>query len=206
MFNYRQSNEPQSNDRVLKRDVKATVIPSGEPVQLPAGTKVNITHRLGGNFTVVSDHGMFRIDGVDADVLDEPVPTEAGAVQGETTESGSQGTAEHPGHVGPPDQEEVWRQLKTVFDPEIPVNIVDLGLVYSLQVAPIEGAEDRHKVYIAMTLTAPGCGMGPVIAEDARNRVLTVPGVHEAQVEIVWEPPWTSSMISEEGKMELGLL
>jgi metal-sulfur cluster biosynthetic enzyme len=86
------------------------------------------------------------------------------------------------------------------------VNIVDLGLVYSLQVAPIDAEPGKYKAYVAMTLTAPGCGMGPVIAEDARNRVLTVPGVSEAQVDIVWEPPWTSAMISEEGKMELGLL
>lgn len=206
MFNYRQENEPQSNDRVLKREIKATVIPSGDPVILPAGTKVNITHRLGGNFTVVSDYGMFRISGTDADAIDEPVPDASGGMSGQTDETGSRGVTEHPGHSGAPNQDELWDQLKTVFDPEIPVNIVDLGLVYSLQVSPLEGGEDKHKVYVAMTLTAPGCGMGPVIAEDARNRLLTVPGVCEAHVEIVWEPPWTSAMISEDGKMELGLL
>ncbi|MDR2981264.1 MAG: putative Fe-S cluster assembly protein SufT [Puniceicoccales bacterium] len=205
MFNYRPSNDSKTNDRVLKRELKATVIPAGDPVLLPAGTKINITHRLGGNFTVVCDYGMFRINGSDADAIDEPIPTDSESGSGSTDETGSRGTAEHAGHTGAPDQEEIWRQLKTVFDPEIPVNIVDLGLVYSMQVAPVENT-DRHKVYIAMTLTAPGCGMGPVIAEDARNRVLTVPGVHEAHVEIVWEPPWTSSMISEDGKMELGLL
>ncbi len=209
MFNYRQPapDSEKSNDRELKHEVNATVIPSGDPVLLPAGTKVNITHRLGGNFTVVCEYGLFRINGADAPALDVPVPSDAAGTAGKTDETGSRGTAEHPGIDTPPDNDAIWEQLKTVFDPEIPVNIVDLGLVYSMQVAPIEDTDGKkHKVYIAMTLTAPGCGMGPVIAEDARNRVLTVPGVHEAHVEIVWEPPWTSSMISEEGKMELGLL
>ena len=194
------------NGRVLKRAVNATVIPSGDTAPLPAGTKVDITHRLGGNFTVVCDAGMFRINGADADALDEPVPDTAGVAAGHTDAVGSRGTAEHPGHSGPPDEAALWAQLKLVFDPEIPVNIVDLGLVYSLKVDAAEGAADRHKVHVAMTLTAPGCGMGPVIAEDARNRLLTVPGVHEAFVEIVWEPPWTSAMISEDGRMELGLM
>ncbi|MDR3228118.1 MAG: putative Fe-S cluster assembly protein SufT [Puniceicoccales bacterium] len=195
----------QSNDRTLSREVSATIIPSGDPMSLPAGTRVNIANRLGGNFTVVCDFGMFRINGADADSLGEQPPTDA-PVAGQTDAYGSHGAAEHPGHSGPPDEAAVWEQLKTVFDPEIPVNIVDLGLVYSMHVRPIEGAADKHKVEVLMTLTAPGCGMGPVIAEDARNRVLTVPGVHEADVNIVWEPPWTSDMISEAGKMELGLL
>ena len=205
MFNYREGS-PDTNDRTLRREVKATVIPAGDAVALPAGTKVNITHRLGGNFTVVCDYGMFRIAGVDADALGEDVPKESQGVSGSSDDKGSRGTAEHPGHKGAPDQDEIWRQLKTVFDPEIPVNIVDLGLVYSMTVESLEGSADRHKVSIAMTLTAPGCGMGPVIAEDARNRVLTVPGVCEAAVDIVWNPPWTQAMISEDGKMELGLI
>ncbi|MDR2512446.1 MAG: iron-sulfur cluster assembly protein [Puniceicoccales bacterium] len=204
MFNYQQ--QSGSNTRVLKREVCAKGVPSGDEMLLPAGTEVNITHRLGGNFTVVCDFGMCRISGQDADALDEPVPQAGEASGGSTDEAGSRGSAEHPGHSGPPDETAIWEELKTVFDPEIPLNIVDLGLVYSMQVSPVEGAQDRHKVHVFMTLTAPGCGMGPVIAEDARNRVLTVPGVHEACVEIVWEPPWTSSMISEDGKMELGLL
>lgn len=205
MFNYR-SGAPDTNDRVLSREVKATVIPAGDIVTIPAGTKVNITHRLGGNFTVVCDYGMFRIVGADADALGEETPKEAASTGGSTDETGSRGTADHPGHKGAPDQDAVWAQLKTVFDPEIPVNIVDLGLVYSLKVESIDGNPDRHKVEIAMTLTAPGCGMGPSIAEDARNRVLTVPGVNEAKVEIVWNPPWTQAMMSEDGKMELGLI
>ena len=149
-----QRHAPSPHDRYLTRDVAVTVIPAGFPDNLLAGTRVTITHRLGGNFT----------------------------------------------------EEAIWNQLKTVFDPEIPVNIVDLGLVYSLKVEPLENSTDRHCVTVAMTLTAPGCGMGPVIAEDARNRVLTIPGVNEAKVDIVWDPPWTQTMISEEGKMKLGLI
>jgi probable FeS assembly SUF system protein SufT len=197
---------PSPHDRTLTRDVQATVIPAGEPAVLPAGTKVSITHRLGGNFTVVCDSGMFRIRGADADSLSESIPTDSNEAEGKTDAHGSIGTAEHPGHQGKPSDETIWTQLKTVFDPEIPVNIVDLGLVYSLQVESIDGSPDKHNVTVAMTLTAPGCGMGPVIAEDARNRILTVPGVNRAQVSIVWDPPWTQSMISEDGKMQLGLI
>jgi probable FeS assembly SUF system protein SufT len=197
---------PGPHDKTLVRDVQSTLIPAGEPAVLPAGTRVTITHRLGGNFTVVCDTGMFRINGTDADALGEEVPTEATAGSGTTDTNGSRGTAEHPGHSGPPSDEALWNQLKTVFDPEIPVNIVDLGLVYSLSVEPVEDKTDHHRVKVAMTLTAPGCGMGPVIAEDARNRLLGVPGAHEAIVEIVWDPPWTQTMISEDGKMQLGLI
>ena len=108
-------------------------------------------------------------------------------------------------HDGPPDEDAIWEALRSVFDPEIPVNIVDLGLIYSMDVTePEEGG--GYKVGVQMTLTAPGCGMGPAIAEDARSRVVTVPGVSEAQVDIVWDPPWHQDMISEAGKMELGLL
>lgn len=201
-----QRHAPGPHDRNLTRDVQATVIPAGEPAVLPAGTRVTITHRLGGNFTVVCDSGMFRIKGADADSLGEQPPAEGADAEGKTDTYGSTGTAEHPGHKGRPSEEAVWEQLKKVFDPEIPVNIVDLGLVYSMKLEPIDGSEDRHRVIVAMTLTAPGCGMGPVIAEDARNRVLNVPGVNEARVDIVWDPPWTQSMISEDGKMQLGLI
>ena len=193
-----------SNDRILTRDVDVTVVPSGDAAFLPAGTKVNITHRLGGNFTVVCDVGMFRILGKDADALGETREAALGADTGETTQYGSYGTAEHPGHVGEPDKEALWAALRCVYDPEIPVDIVNLGLIYKLEVLPL--GDDRYSAQVAMTLTAPGCGMGPVMAEDARNRLLTVPGVNEARVEIVFEPPWNQDMISEEGKMELGLI
>lgn len=181
------------NERTLTRVVKATVIPSGEPVELPEDTQVTITHRLGGNFTVVCDFGMFRIAGTDADAIGEEVPEQAKMPK-----------AEHNGHEGPPEPEQLWDALKSVYDPEIPVNIVDLGLIYSLDTRAQD--DGSYKVDVAMTLTAPGCGMGPAIAEDARVRLVQVPGVAEAQVEIVWDPPWHQDMISEEGKMQLGLI
>lgn len=181
-----------SNERILTRDCEATMIPAGDKIHLPANTKFVITHRLGGNFTITSDWGMFRIAGKDADALNETIP-----------EISTSAPSEIP-HEGPPDQSAIWDQLKSVFDPEIPVNIVDLGLIYSLDIK--ENPENHYSVYVAMTLTAPGCGMGPAIAEDAKTRILTVPGVNNAEVEIVWTPPWNQSMISEEGKMQLGLI
>ncbi len=177
-----------TKERILSRDVTATQIPSGAPFTLTAGTKVHLTQTLGGSFTVLVDFGLARIDGRDADALGETVADPPKAAVG----SG-----------GAPEPEAVWDQLKKVFDPEIPVNIVDLGLVYSMD---IETADDGHRVNVAMTLTAPGCGMGPAIAEDARTKILLVPGVTSADVRLVWEPPWNQSMISEEGKMRLGLV
>tara|TARA_R100000027_G_scaffold67739_1_gene68344 strand:- start:4306 stop:4857 length:552 start_codon:yes stop_codon:yes gene_type:complete len=179
------------SERILSRDVKATLIPHGESMELPEGSRVTITHRLGGNYTVMTENGMFRIGGEDADSLGEDVETPDFNVEGGDPE-------------GPPSEELVWTQLKKVFDPEIPVNIVDLGLVYSMESRELD--EGGYKVFVAMTLTAPGCGMGPSIAEDARSKVVQVPGVSEAQVDIVWDPPWNQDMISEEGKMELGLI
>lgn len=186
--------QSNNNHRVLARDVEATIIPAGDAITLPAGTDVDITHRLGGNFTVVCDHGMFRILGKDADALGEE----------QESASSSEAAAAQSDHSGPPDNDAIWEALKTVYDPEIPVNIVDLGLVYSMEVDDIE--DDRYSVLVHMTLTAPGCGMGPAIAEDAKSRLETVPGVHQAQVDIVWDPPWTQDMITEEGKMELGMI
>ncbi len=180
-----------SKERILVRDVAATQIPSGEQLNLAAGTKVHITQTLGGSYTVIIDFGLARIDGRDADALGE-----------EVAESASQ--ASHPAGAAP-DPEAIWDQLKRVFDPEIPVNIVDLGLVYSMEVEELPEA-GGHRVNVAMTLTAPGCGMGPAIAEDARSKVMLVPGVSSADVRLVWEPPWNQSMISEEGKMRLGLV
>jgi probable FeS assembly SUF system protein SufT len=178
-----------NKERTLSRDVIATQIPSGEKINLAAGTKVHITQTLGGSYTVIIDFGLARIDGRDADALGEAV-----------TETSTPAPARQD---GAPDPEAIWAQLKKVFDPEIPVNIVDLGLVYSMEV---ESAPEGHKVMVTMTLTAPGCGMGPAIAEDARSKVVLVPGVSSADVRLVWEPPWNQSMISEEGKMRLGLV
>lgn len=178
-----------NRERTLSREVGATQIPSGERLTLAAGTRILLHQTLGGSYTVQSDYGLFRIDGKDGDALGEAAidPT----VKAATLEDGA------------PDPEAIWAQLRTVFDPEIPVNIVDLGLVYSMDV---EKAGAGHRVNIAMTLTAPGCGMGPAIAEDAKTKVLLVPGVNEADVRITWDPPWNQSMISEEGKMKLGLV
>ena len=175
----------------LTREVEVTLIPQGTPMTLPEGETVTITHRLGGNFTVMTHNGMFRISGANADALGEEVT--------ETTKD-----AAAADHDGPPEKDALWEALKSVFDPEIPVNIVDLGLVYSLET--VEHEEGGYKITMDMTLTAPGCGMGPAIAEDAKMRLETVAGVSEAQVEIVWDPPWNQDMITEEGKMVLGLI
>jgi probable FeS assembly SUF system protein SufT len=179
------------DQRILTREVEVTLIPQGTPMSLPAGEEVTITHRLGGNFTVMTHNGMFRIKGVDGDALGEEVS--------EATKD-----AATDGHDGPPENDALWEALKSVFDPEIPVNIVDLGLVYSLETS--ERLEGGHKIDMQMTLTAPGCGMGPAIAEDAKMRLESVAGVNEAEVEIVWDPPWNQDMITEEGKMVLGLV
>lgn len=175
--------------RTLSREVEATLIPQGTPMSLPEGERVTITHRLGGNFTVMTHNGMFRIKGSDGDALGEEVAPVI---------------ASDNNHEGPPLQDALWEALRKVFDPEIPVNIVDLGLVYSLESK--ERREGGYKIDMDMTLTAPGCGMGPAIAEDAKGQLEQVPGVSEAEVSIVWDPPWNQDMITEEGKMVLGLV
>src|SRR6266478_4703158 len=173
----------------LKRDVEAIQIPAGLKTTLPAGTKVIITQSLGGSYTIACDYGLFRIADENADVL------------GLEPRSAQEKNEKSAGEV---DEEEVWEQLRTVYDPEIPVNIVDLDLVYDCQIVTDEDA--GTKVEVKMTLTAPGCGMGPAIAQDARSKILTIPGVDEADVEMVWDPPWNQHMISEAGKMKLGLI
>lgn len=181
-----------TKERTLTRDVTATQIPSGDRHSLFAGDQVFIHQVLGGSYTVQTSTGLFRIDGKDADALGEQ-PT-SDTVTASTLEGGA------------PDPEAVWEQLRKVYDPEIPVNIVDLGLVYSMDIEKVETPEPGFKVNVAMTLTAPGCGMGPAIAEDAKTKILLVPGVADADVRITWEPAWNQSMISEEGKMKLGLI
>lgn len=175
----------------LTREVPAIQIPSGDTLTLPAGTAVFITQRLGGTFTVATSQGLARISSKDADAL------------GIDLEEEQKKQVEAVRLKDAPLEEQVWAQLKGVYDPEIPVDIVNLGLVYD---CAIEDHEGRTVVSVKMTLTAPGCGMGPVIAEDARSKVVLVPGVTEADVRIVWEPPWNQAMISETGKMELGLV
>jgi probable FeS assembly SUF system protein SufT len=189
-----------NRERVLSREVVATQIPSGDRQTLPSGTRVLIHQTLGGNFTVQTDFGLFRIDGAEGDAMGEQKPASPVA---SPAEAPVQGAKEGPKEA--PSPEAIWSQLRQVYDPEIPVNIVDLGLVYSMDIEPIpDGA--GHKVDVAMTLTAPGCGMGPAIAEDARTKILHVPGIAAADVRITWDPPWNQSMISEEGKMKLGLI
>lgn len=174
----------------LRREVEAIQIPSGDTVMLPAGTRVIITQSLGGSYTIATDQGLARISSKNADALG--IEKDAGGdavpvvpLQGEELEKA------------------VWEQLKSVYDPEIPVNIVDLGLVYDCAVVP---AEERTVIEVKMTLTAPGCGMGPTIAADAQGKIMALPGVDEARVELVWDPPWNQGMISEAGRMQLGMV
>ncbi len=185
---------PSTEEITLSRDVEAVRIPSGETFTLPIGTRVVITQSLGGSHTVAADGvGLARISGADADALGLEVTEDSGAAIA---------TAEEP-LEGEALQTAIWDQLKTCYDPEIPVNIVDLGLVYDCMVEDKDGAKN---VEVKMTLTAPGCGMGPSIAADVQRKILTLNGVDSANVELVWDPPWNQDMISEEGKMKLGMI
>lgn len=169
----------------LTRECEATQIPSGTRVVLPAGTRVSIAQTLGGQFTVTTDEGaLLRIDDKDADAL------------------GLRPAAAAPAAEGPFEEERVWDQLRTVFDPEIPVNLVDLGLIYQCQAAPLP--DGGHRVEIKMSMTAPGCGMGDVLKEDVRRKVASVPGVREVEVEVVWDPPWDASRMSDAARLQLG--
>ncbi len=177
----------ENREITLSRDCDAIQIPSGHPLVLPAGMNVVITQSLGGTFTVATPGGLARIDSKDAEALGLD-PNDASprvAIEG-------------------PAEDAVWTQLKTVFDPEIPVNVVDLGLIYDCRIE--NSAEGSASVHVKMTLTAPGCGMGPAIASDARQKILALDGIADAEVELVWDPPWNQSMISEEGRMKLGLV
>jgi probable FeS assembly SUF system protein SufT len=177
----------------LQRDCDAVQIPNGYSMTLPAGTEVTIMQSLGGAFTVTTDYGyMARIAGNDADALGLEAPP---ALAGEST-----GAPE-----GPADAEKlVWEQLRTCYDPEIPVNIVELGLVYSCTVTPLETGGSR--VEVKFTLTAPGCGMGEWLKQDVQSKIAAVPGVEEVDVEVVFDPPWNQSMMSEAAKLELGMM
>jgi probable FeS assembly SUF system protein SufT len=182
----------ENTERTLLRDCPATRIPSGEAITLVKDTHVFITQALGGSYTVATDQGLARIADQDADALG----LEPAAKAAEGTGAADTNT--------PVDEKAVWDQLRTCYDPEIPVNIVDLGLVYDCVITSRES--NGARVDIKMTLTAPGCGMGPVIASEAKSKVLGVPGVGDAEVELVWDPPWNQNMISEAGKMKLGLI
>ena len=170
----------------LKRDCAVVRIPAGTTDTLTSGTEVHITQTLGGTYTVQAPGGLFRIAAQDADALGLEVVAQPAAVV-----------------TGPVNEQLIWETLRTCFDPEIPVNIVDLGLVYDMQMSPAKSGGSR--VDVKMTLTAPGCGMGPAIAGDAQVKLLNLEGVEDATVEVVWDPPWHHSMITPAGKQILGL-
>lgn len=165
----------------LQRDVDAILVPFGITVQLNKDAEVTITQSLGGNYTIVNAGSMYRIDNKDIDALGKvvigPINTENPAVSLE---------------------DQVWNILRTCYDPEIPVNIVDLGLIYSVKIID-------NNVIVYLTLTAPGCGMGPIIAQDAKQKIMRLPGVSSAEIEFVFDPAWDRSMMSDQAKLELGL-
>lgn len=176
---------------LLNRACPAVRVPSGEGAVLPEGIPVYLVQSLGGSFTVQAPTvgGLFRIAADDADALGLDAPELPAAPRAAAK--------------GPATEEDVWRALKQCYDPEIPVNIVDLGLVYDLTLSPTKGGPAH--VNVKMTLTAPGCGMGPAIAADARGRILALPGVASADVQLVWDPPWSAEMTTPEGRKILGL-
>ena len=179
------TNEPFT----IERDVTAVIIPVGEPVTLRTGTSGFITQALGGSFTVYVEGNLFRIAGADADALGkEPVPPPA-----------------IPDNATNEDIEAViWAQLKTCYDPEIPVNIVDLGLIYRCD---IESRPDgQRSVNVDMTLTAPGCGMGEILVQDAQEKIAVIPTIADVRVDLVFDPPWNQSMMSDEARLQTGLM
>jgi len=176
--------------KILTRDVEAAVVPVGTRVTLKQGETAYITQSLGGSHTVVVNGNMFRIEGKDADALGFAAPANPAAATGPVTREGL--------------EKQVWEALKTCYDPEIPVNIVDLGLIYDCHLTSV--GENSFKADVKMTLTAPGCGMGPMLAQDVQNKLLALDPVDEANVELVWDPPWNQSMMTEAAKLQLGLM
>jgi probable FeS assembly SUF system protein SufT len=174
----------------LIRDVEAYVVPVGTKVTLQKGETAYISQSLGGSHTVIVNGNMFRIDSQNADALGL-----AAAAKPQAT--GAPLTTESL-------EKEIWDQLKTCYDPEIPVNIVDLGLIYDCHLSPL--GDNSFKADVKMTLTAPGCGMGPVLAQDVQNKLITLEGIEDVNVELVWEPQWNQSMMTEAAKLQLGLL
>jgi probable FeS assembly SUF system protein SufT len=185
----------ENTEFTLSRDCEVIQIPSGQKVTIPAGTQGVITQTLGGSYTIATPEGLARVASKDLDALglDKTTPAN-GATEGKSL------TATN----GEVSEEDVWNQLRQCYDPEIPVNIVDLGLVYDCRLTKKE--DGGTKVEVKMTLTAPGCGMGPAIAYDAQSKILSIDGVDEADVQLVWDPPWNQNMISEAGRMKLGMI
>ncbi|MGZ5023593.1 MAG: putative Fe-S cluster assembly protein SufT [Chthoniobacterales bacterium] len=183
----------ENTEFTLSRDTEAIQIPSGEKTTIPAGTQGVITQTLGGSYTIATYQGLARIAEKDLDALGIEKPQQSNGTVASTTTTG-----------GEVDEKAVWDQLRQCYDPEIPVNIVDLGLVYDCKLS--KGDNGGTKVEVKMTLTAPGCGMGPAIAHDAQSKIMSIEGVDEAQVDLVWDPPWNQNMISEAGRMKLGMI
>jgi probable FeS assembly SUF system protein SufT len=173
----------------LSRDCDAVMVPQGNVVSLPAGQIGYITQALGGSFTVYVEGNLFRIAGKDADALGKEPPPPI-VVPDNATDADVEKLA--------------WDQLRTVFDPEIPVNVVELGLVYDLSLE--QAASGERKVYVKLTLTAPGCGMGDILVDDARTKLEMIPTIGEADVDLVFDPPWNQSMMSDAAKLETGML
>ncbi len=173
----------------LKRDCKATLIPVGTEITIPSGTQVVVTQALGGSFTVNVAGNLARIAGEDADALG----LEHTLIKKDVSKVD-----------GPVDIEDVWEQLRTCYDPEIPVNIVELGLIYECKTTALDDGGNR--VDITMTLTAPGCGMGPILVDDAHTKVMSIANVTEVNCELVFDPPWDQSMMSEAARLQTGLM
>lgn len=172
----------------LKRDCDAVLVPAGDQVTIPAGQIGYITQALGGSFTVYIEGHLFRIAGEDADALGKEPPNKL----------------ELPPNAVDEDVEKlVWQQLRTCFDPEIPINVVDLGLVYDVSLSHRE--DGRRDVYVKLTLTAPGCGMGDILVDDAKEKLGMIPTIADTNVDLVFDPPWNHSMMSEEAKLETGM-
>ncbi|HTZ99836.1 MAG TPA: putative Fe-S cluster assembly protein SufT [Candidatus Aquilonibacter sp.] len=170
----------------LSRDCDAMEIPSGEPLKLPAGLVARVMQFAGSSYTVTSSHGMFRVDAKDADALGLTPPNSQTAAPDNR----------------PFSEDLVWEQLKTVYDPEIPVNIADLGLIYVCTALPVQGG--GHRIDIKMSMTAPGCGMGNVLKADVESKLARLPDVKEVHVEIVFDPPWGPDRMSEAARLQLG--
>jgi probable FeS assembly SUF system protein SufT len=185
---------PGPNDPIkTSRDAEVVAVPAGHTLTLPAGTEVVVTQALGGSYTLLvpSYGGLFRLANRDADAIGKEAAAAESA--GETV------------RLSPEELEKrIWEALKTCYDPEIPVNIVDLGLIYDMQVLALTDGTSR--IEVKMTLTAQGCGMGTSIAADARYKLMEIPGVSEADVLVVWDPPWTPEKISPEGRTLLGIV
>jgi len=209
-----------NKDIELSRDCEAILIPHGLPVTMVSGEKVTIMQQLGGSFTVYYNGNLARVDGNDADALGLEVPKD---FISDSSIDSSDSNLDNDENIqyskfkkidktivgnGIADEQEVWKQLRNCYDPEIPVNIVDLGLIYECELMPVEPGSPKSgtRVEVKMTLTAPGCGMGPFIVDDVYSKVLAVDNVLEAKVELVWDPQWSQDLMSEEAQLTLGLL